>query len=362
MNVRHHASGIDVLRIVAAHAIVAHHLAIYTTMADAAWPLAPELFRALADHARKAVQVFLVMGGFLAARSLMPIDAGGSQGADDTARRTGGAMSALALLGSRFLRLAPMVWVALLAVTVVQAWVGPASSGTVAATAMQIAANALLLQDVLGVPSMSAGLWYVAIDLQLFACAAVLTRLGPRSRHGVLACVVVAVVASAWVFNRDARGDAFAPYFMASYGLGMLAAWAGATRRAADSAARAARVALVAAGVGVVVALTVDFRDRLVLALVTTWGLWALHREPPPAPVREPGSTTMQRALRTQAGATYALFLLHYPLLLLVDAWWTRSMPSTPLGQGAGLLVTWVGAWGLAMAVHRWVEPRIIRT
>jgi peptidoglycan/LPS O-acetylase OafA/YrhL len=350
MSVERHSYAIDVLRIVAAHAIVAHHLAIYTSMADAAWPLAPELFRWFADHARKAVQVFLVVGGFLAARSLLPMDQGVAGAARERPRQP---MVATRRIVSRFLRLAPMVWLALLAITMVEAFVGMAPGDAAPAGALRMIANALLLHDVLGVPSMSAGLWYVAIDLQLFACAVVLASFGPRSPRAVLGCVVAAVLASAWFFNRHAGGDAFAPYFMASYGLGMLAAWA------VGPMAPQARAALLAASVGVVLALTVDFRDRLVLACVSAWLLVAMHRGRSIGPGLASTTPGLARALRRQAGATYALFLLHYPVALLVDAWWPRVAPSTPSTRGAGLIVAWLASWALAMVVHRWVEPRI---
>ena len=62
----------DGLKAAAAQLIVLHHLAFYGPMADRAWPLAPALWSFLADQGRYAVQVFLVVGGLLTARSLAP--------------------------------------------------------------------------------------------------------------------------------------------------------------------------------------------------------------------------------------------------------------------------------------------------
>jgi Acyltransferase family len=245
---------IDILRIVAAHLIVWHHFAIYSGMADAAWASAPEAFRALADHARKAVQVFLVVGGFFAARTLMPLiqDGDGASASPRSMRWLG-----RALLG-RFMRLAPWVWLAIIVLLIV----GRVLDGRAAAVALpvQVLANALLLQDVLGVPSLSAGLWYVAIDFQLYACVALLAWAGPRAaeqrRAMALGMVVLAILLSAWVFNREASGDVWAPYFMAAYGLGMLAWWC--SQRVPGSG-----IAMTLATAGVSAALVFDFRDRL---------------------------------------------------------------------------------------------------
>jgi peptidoglycan/LPS O-acetylase OafA/YrhL len=59
---------IDLLKALACSLIVLHHLAFYCPMADYVRSMAPTLMDGLADYGRIAVQVFLVMGGFLAAR------------------------------------------------------------------------------------------------------------------------------------------------------------------------------------------------------------------------------------------------------------------------------------------------------
>src|SRR5512145_1339256 len=61
---------LDFLRVLASEFIVLHHVAFYGPLSDHAARLAPSLFEWFAEHARMAVQVFLVLGGFLTARSL----------------------------------------------------------------------------------------------------------------------------------------------------------------------------------------------------------------------------------------------------------------------------------------------------
>ena len=63
---------VDCLKALAALLIVLHHLAFYGPMGDKVRPLVPNLWDWLADDARMAVQVFLVVAGVLCARSIAP--------------------------------------------------------------------------------------------------------------------------------------------------------------------------------------------------------------------------------------------------------------------------------------------------
>ena len=151
---------IDLLKVVASQLIVLHHLAFYGPMADHAAPLMPQVIDWLADPARMVVQVFLVVGGYLAALSLAP------DGRVCTPTEVGSRVF------ERYLRLAlPLALALLLAIVaaaVARHWMEhpsvPLSPGP-----MQFVAHLLLLQDVIGEEALSAGIWYVAIDLQLYA-------------------------------------------------------------------------------------------------------------------------------------------------------------------------------------------------
>ena len=63
---------IDLGRVLASQLIVWHHLTIYSPLQAQLDPLAPSLWSWLADPARMAVQIFLVMGGYLAAMQWLP--------------------------------------------------------------------------------------------------------------------------------------------------------------------------------------------------------------------------------------------------------------------------------------------------
>jgi peptidoglycan/LPS O-acetylase OafA/YrhL len=61
---------IDAFKALASQLIVLHHLAFYGPMSDYVQPLFPGMISWFSQNARIAVQVFLVIGGFLAAQAL----------------------------------------------------------------------------------------------------------------------------------------------------------------------------------------------------------------------------------------------------------------------------------------------------
>ncbi|MET0981819.1 MAG: acyltransferase family protein, partial [Telluria sp.] len=189
---------INLLKAVAAQLIVLHHLAFYGPMADHARPLMPALIDWLADEARIAVQVFLVVGGFLAAKSLAP-------------RGLPGSSNPLGAIWRRYTKLAPPFVIATLltvgASALASAWMTH-DSISAPPSVSQLVAHAFLLHGVLDYESMSAGAWYVAIDFQLYAGAALLMwlcgRLATPHTLGWLApaMTTVGVGASLFYFNR----------------------------------------------------------------------------------------------------------------------------------------------------------------
>ncbi|HVL45419.1 MAG TPA: acyltransferase family protein, partial [Acidovorax sp.] len=131
---------IDMVKGLACATIVWHHLVFYGPMSDIAQPLAPALMAWLYDYGRMAVQVFLVLGGYLAAASLAP------QGV----ARFDHAGTAIA---RRFVRLVVPYAVALMLAVVVSALVRPwleHPSVPDQPTFSQLLANALLVQDIVG--------------------------------------------------------------------------------------------------------------------------------------------------------------------------------------------------------------------
>ncbi len=329
---------VDLGKAVASQLIVWHHLALYGPMSDVVGDRMGESITMLMDwlveQARLAVQVFLVMGGFLAARGLLP-----------TPDAPAGAFPAALprVLLRRWQRLATLYGVALLAAVACAALAralidSPATPQ--APTLWQLAANALMLQDVLGQEALSAGIWYVAIDLQLFAVLALLCALRTGCLRATAPVVVALTAASLLWFNRDAALDVWAPYFLGAYGLGVMAQWATATgQRGRWTLAIVVLTAL---------ALLVEWRSRLALAgcvaLVLALGVGQGWHWLADGPLRTP--------IAALSRISYAVFLLHYPVMLAVGAVFYRLWPDSPALQLLGL---WT-AWGTSLAVGGWLE------
>ena len=330
----------DAIKGLACAAIVWHHLAFYGPMSDVVHLQAPTLMEWLYDNARMAVQVFLVLGGYLAAASLAP-------------QRVARFDSVGAQLLRRFVRLLVPYAVALLLAIVVAALVRPwfdHPSVPEAPSLAQLLAHALLLQDVVGEEALSAGVWYVAIDFQLFALSTVLLA-GVRAWPGLprrsaatvsTVLVLVFTAASLWFFNRDPAWDAWGWYFFGAYGLGMLSYWA----------VHASRPGLWLAGIALLgaLALGLEFRARIAVALGTALGLVLLMRRPL-AVSGWSGIALLQR----WGQMSYSIFLVHFSVCLLANAVVSYFWPQDLLANSAGLLL----AFGLSLRVGRILYQRV---
>ena len=338
---------VNLLKAGAAQLIVLHHLAFYGPMSDQVRPLLPELIDWLGGPARIAVQVFLVISGFLVAKSLSPTGGAGPADPLDAIRR-------------RYAKLAPPFLAATLLAAVASSWAGNwMSHGSISAPATlgQLGAHALLLHGVLGYPSLSAGAWYVAIDFQLYAVTTLALWLAGRVTGNraapwlVPAMTALGVTLSLLHFNLDADWNNWAPYFFGSYGLGMMAWWASDRRRSPGAVA----LLLAMAVLPVTVALFLDFRSRIALALMTACLLYLFGR------VETVSTGRAWAAVNGLGRISYSVFLIHFPVCLLVNAAFSRFVPEGPLWQGAGMLVAWAASLAAGAAFFRWVETPLGR-
>jgi peptidoglycan/LPS O-acetylase OafA/YrhL len=229
---------IDAIKAAGCLLIVLHHLAFYGPMSDVVASAWPGVVNWLYDHGRLAVQFFLVCAGFLTAGSL--------------ARYNSLALpEALKLIWQRYLRLSIPLLAALSFAVLVSEAVRPGfahDSLSASPDWGHALAHVLLLQHLLKLEALSAGIWYVAIDLQLYAMALVCLVMlkawpcahtaqgGFQAAGGAHWCDarrwvlwLVLVCASLWWWNLDADLDDLGVYFWGSYGLGLLA-WAARQR------------------------------------------------------------------------------------------------------------------------------------
>jgi peptidoglycan/LPS O-acetylase OafA/YrhL len=331
---------IDALKVIASQLIVLHHFSAYGPLSDALSQASPRIAAWLYDYARMAVQVFLVLAGYLAVRSLAP--EGFLRGRAPWVR-----------VWQRYRRLAlPFVVAMALAVAsslLARHWLD-ADFIPDAPTWGQTLAHAMLLHGVLGVDSLSAGAWYVAIDFQLFALTTLLLWLG-RSQVWLARLGVMGLMLTSLLFlNRDAAWDNWALYFFGAYGLGAAAFWA------ARSDHPGWMLGLLA-GTGLL-ALTIDFRWRIALALGTALllGLVQWRDQAALPPGRETTSGGASRWIGRLGQSSYALFLVHFSVLMLGNAVFVR-WGLTGAGSAALVLLTsWSVSMVLALWFERWVE------
>ena len=323
---------VDVLKVVAAQLIVWHHFSAYGPMADTMTLAWPQLMEWLYRYARLAVQVFLVVGGYLAAQSVMskPIT------------------HPVVHIIKRYLRLVPFYVFALALISMAVA----VSRSTIHAswlpsepTVWQFVAHGLLMHDLLGVEALSSGAWYVAIDFQLYALLIVLCHL-LHSAHQQRLSVVVALlcIASMWQFNRIDELDIWAVYFFGAYGLGVLAAWA---KRSAFEAKVFWLTVLLAVG-----ALWVEYRTRLSLALLTA--VWLVIK-----PKSMVHWTPMKRVIHRLSNSAYVLFLTHFGVIVLFSDMWNKSHFYDPDMALALTSFAWLCCVGIGLFLHEKAEVPI---
>jgi len=333
---------INLLKAVAAQLIVLHHLAFYGPMADHVRLILPDLIDWLAGSARIAVQVFLVVGGFLAAKSLAP-----------SAQPV--MVDPLGAVWRRYAKLAPPFIAATLIAAVASMFASQwmdHHSISAPATVSQLAAHAVLAHGVLGFPSLSAGAWYVAIDFQLYAMVVAILWLaarisGPVRRAWLVpSLVAIGSVLSLLHFNLDPDWDNWGPYFFGSYSLGLAAWWAGDPRRKT----RGAVLVQAAIFLPALLALAVNFRSRLALAMMVACALVICGR------MQFSGEGRLLAVVNSLARTSYSVFLIHFPVCLLVNAAFTRFAPADPVLQGVGMLTAWGASLAAGAAFHRWIE------
>lgn len=345
---------IDAFKAVASQLIVLHHLAFYGPMSDWTHQVLPGLIGWLSQDARMAVQVFLVVSGYLAVRSLAP--KGVFTGGDPWK-----------LLRHRYMTIVVPYAVALLA-AMLCAWLARQwmvhHSVPDAPDPLQFVLHLLLLHSLLGFDSLSAGVWYVAIDFQLFALMLGLLWLGqrwsgralPNPQAGppaqpaqrvwpTLLLVLGFGLASLWHFNLDTAYDNWAVYFFGAYAAGAVAYWVG------HLPTGKLQTGLMALGTCLALAaLALDFRTRIALALGVATVL-ALSQ------ARGWLYTWPQSRLLGYLGKiSYGVFLMNFPVGLVVNAAFTRFGAADVATQSAGVLLAWVGTVAAGAAFHHAVE------
>lgn len=332
---------IDSIKVMASQVIVLHHLSLYAPMTDWISFSFPGLVSFFLEDGRLAVQPFLVIGGFLAAKSLSKPQN----------------LALVPLIWKRYLRLAPPLLVALLLVVLATSWLGHELTEedwlSPLPTLGVFLAHLFFLQDVLGIPSMSAGAWYVAIDLQLFGLFALLAHFTNQTQRPLgdsFAPIVVAAftMASIHLFSREPALDVWAIYHLSAYGLGALVAWARDHARA--------RMWLWITVALLVLDWSSDPRVRPVLALLTAFGLYGLSHLK-----WQSAMSPLRKGIQYLSDVSYSMFVSHFAVIIVISGIWEKFELE---GMGMALLaviVAWLSALAVGMFVNHLCEPSAMK-
>jgi peptidoglycan/LPS O-acetylase OafA/YrhL len=211
-------------------------------------------------------------------------------------------------------------------------------------------AHTVFLQDILGYPSLSAGLWFVAIEFQLglmylviLLLRDVIVRFVNTDRDWVsLAIGWPVALVSLFYFNVDERFDMWGIYFFAQFFTGVVVYHA--LQRRELRFQFGLYTAVVSA------ALVYAWRWRLAGSLLAGIIVYVAGRRD--LLVRWPNSRTLDYLGRT----SYSLFLVHYPVLLVVTTVWLYLGWTSRQGAAIGLVVAYLASLAAAELFYRWVE------
>lgn len=348
---------LDAIRALAAQIIVLHHLSIYGPVAETlahAWPV---VIGWLDDYGRMAVQVFLVLGGLLATRSV--------------SERSPSALWLLRALGWRYARLFVPFYVALglvmLAAIPGRAWlVGDwVPQGASLSTVL---AHLFGLFDYLGIEALTAGAWYVTMDWQLHAVALglffIASKLSPVSGMQTrVTSALVALLGAAsllWV-NRQSEWDAQPLYFFGSFALGMASGWLIHPR---DRAVRWIAMSVFAAAA---LALLIQWRLRIAISLSTAIVVALLFKgvgarfDTMLRGSRRGALAMLRRAIEFLGDTAYSLFLVHFAVCVLINALFARFTSASVVEALLAFVASWALSLPLAAALHRFTEDPLLR-
>jgi peptidoglycan/LPS O-acetylase OafA/YrhL len=338
---------VDALRALTATAVAWHHFVLYGPVAHWAVPDPGAWITWLRDY-RWFVQVFFAVGGYVMARSMAPRVWNLRQSGLFVVRR-------YCRLGLPYLA---AIAVAIAACALGRGWLSESFVGAPPRVA-QILAHVVFLQDILGYESLSAGLWFVCIDFQLgLICVAMMwlrDAIGPRvglsqgdSADGIVMVMAWPLAAaSLFYFNMDSAWDPWAIYFFAQFFMGVMVYFGLRSRRF--------EVAFWLYVAMMVVAVVYSWRWRVAMSLSVGLLLYVggklgfMDRWP------------RSRIVASSGRTSYSLFLLHFPVFVVVSTIWVRLDWSRPWEATAALLVAYAASLAAAELFYRGIETPAVR-
>lgn len=322
------------LRAIASVLILWHHFALYPPLRQWASPLIGGALDLLELHAR-ATQVFFVVGGYVTARSLSR--------QHWTLRQMG------TFITQRYVRLG-IPYLGAIALTlscyvIARGWLPDTVLGS-PVTFPQLLAHLFFLQGILGYEQLSAGLWFVCINFQLGLIYAIFLLLRDTLGRGHIDLVGLLgwplAILSLFYFNLNDAWDSWWLYFFPYFFMGIVI-----QRSLRGKQFRWEFWLYQLAFVG---AMAFEWRWRLLSASIV--GILLYRSELKGWGPHWPRN----RVILWLGNVSYSLFLVHFPVLLLVATLWTQQGWTTPEAAVAGLVLAFVLSVLMAGVFHRWVE------
>jgi peptidoglycan/LPS O-acetylase OafA/YrhL len=334
---------LDNIKGIACLLILFHHLAFYGPMSDVANTVIPKIIDFLLYYARLAVAVFFCVGGFLTGLKISEPNFFAKH-------------SVQQVIWQKYLRLV-IPYLGAIALAIAASFVASRLMQHHSISAMpdvpQLLSHLFFLQNILGYESLSAGLWYVAIDFQLFAVCALLVflveKLLPASwsyRSTRLITLIIfsaLTITSVIFFNRHDIYDVWFIFFFATYGLGLLTAFL--------VRSRSHHVLILSVAAITIFSLYYqDFRERLSVALITALILFSSYES------NWSQSKLWNNPLRKIGEMSYSIFLVHFPVSLVVSGIWAQLYPSDPWMNVLGMSVSAILSLLLAIPFYKHIE------
>ena len=327
---------VDFLKTIAVQIIIFHHLCNYGIISLKVHELFPHLIDFVGLHGRYAVQIFLVIGGYLTAKSL-----------PQTLDKFGLWKTVI----NRYLRLAPTYIVAIV-ITILCAMIARAihyedyigESETIA----QLLAHFFFLQNILQFESISVGVWYVAIDWQLYIFTACLLFF-MRSFKKVLFILPIVIAFSLLYFSQYPLFEDYFIYFIGAYGLGIIAFLAEDTSH--HETRQPARILLLLFILLILSDTFFELRIKNVIeiflaVLLTLYGKRAYNSK----------NLKWSKICIWFSQRSYSAFLIHFSLLLLGNSIYYLFQWKSSITALLMMLLIWLFSWIGAHILYNLVE------
>ena len=327
---------VDFLKTIAVQIIIFHHLCNYGIISLKVHELFPHLIDFVGLHGRYAVQIFLVIGGYLTAKSL-----------PQTLDKFGLWKTVI----NRYLRLAPTYIVAIV-ITILCAMIARAihyedyigESETIA----QLLAHFFFLQNILQFESISVGVWYVAIDWQLYIFTACLLFF-MRSFKKVLFILPIVIAFSLLYFSQYPLFEDYFIYFIGAYGLGIIAFLAEDTSH--HETRQPARILLLLFILLILSDTFFELRIKNVIeiflaVLLTLYGKRAYNSK----------NLKWSKICIWFSQRSYSAFLIHFSLLILGNSIYYLFQWKSSITALLMMLLIWLFSWIGAHILYNLVE------